>query len=292
MSDRPAGEEIDLCERPSGRGETSLTGWVALGLAGLLGTLSLFNPLSVDLRWSAVLASACLNLFVVTIWRPSFTSTPPDRAQGSGWKWGVSFVRQLILQNAEAPSLSLAVRGFHWQPWGVAICGGLSVAIAATALKPLSPATLIHAMVSPALLIVSGAAALTLAFLTLLVERFYAQDAEQSHASLSVSLAGMLRILVVCALAAALSAAWFFYLHTALDLVVHVAAVFTAAIAVEMMIRATLGWFFAPRTGANAADVPSSVIAGMLRYRRSPLSSIGAGCCAVLCDCCRSPSWR
>ncbi|WP_236002492.1 SPFH domain-containing protein [Paraburkholderia elongata] len=278
MSDRPAGEGNDLSERPSGRGETSLTGWVALGLAGLLGALSLLKTLPVDLRWSAVLASACLNVFVVTIWHSSRARTPPDPAQGSGWKRGVSFVRQLVWQDAEAPSLSLAVRAFHWQPWGVAICGCLSVAIAATALRPVSPATLVHAMVSSSLVIVSGAAALTLAFLTLVAERFYAQDAEQSHASasVSVSLAGMLRVLVACALAAALSAAWFVYLHTALDLLVHVAAVFTAAIAVEMLIRATLLWFFAPRAGANAAHVPSSIIAGLLRYRRSPLSSIGA----------------
>ena len=62
MSDRPAGEGNNLSERPSGRGETSLTGWVALGLAGLLGTLSLLKTVPIDLRWSAVLASACLNV--------------------------------------------------------------------------------------------------------------------------------------------------------------------------------------------------------------------------------------
>ncbi|MGQ7932763.1 SPFH domain-containing protein [Paraburkholderia sp. D1E] len=276
MSDRPAGEGNDWYERPSGRSETSLTGWVAVGLAGLLGALSLLKTLPVDLRWSAVLASTCLNVFVVTIWQAAMTRTPPDPAEESGWKRGVSFVRQLVRHDAEAPSLSLAVRAFHWQPWGVAICGCFSVAIAATALQPLSPAALVHAMVSSSLVIVSGAAALTLAFLTLVAERFYAQDAEQSHASLSASLAGMLRVLVVCALAAALSAAWLVYLHTALDRVVQVAAVFTAAIAVEMMIRAMLLWFFTPHTAANAAQVPSSIIAGMLGYRRSPLSSIGA----------------
>jgi regulator of protease activity HflC (stomatin/prohibitin superfamily) len=277
MSDRPAGEEIDLCERPSGRGETSLTGWVALGLAGLLGTLSLLKAVPIDLRWSAVLASACLNVFVVTIWRSSMAGTPSDPAQESCWKRGASFVRQLVRQDADVPSLSLAVRTLHWQPWGVAICGCLSVAIATTALHPLSAATIVHPMLSPSLVIVSGAAALTLAFLTLVAERFYAQDAQQSRASLSVSLAGMLRVLVVCAVAAALSAACFVYLHAVLDLVVQVAAVFTAAIAVEMMIRAAHLWFFAPRVGANAAHVPSSIIAGVLRYRRSPLSSIGAG---------------
>mgnify|MGYP007039445748 CR=1 FL=1 len=51
------------------------------------------------------------------------------------------------------------------------------MAIAATALQPLAPATLIHAMVSSSLMVVSGAAALTLAFLTLVAERFFAQHA-------------------------------------------------------------------------------------------------------------------
>lgn len=277
MSDRHAGEEIDSGERSSERGEALLTGWVALGLAGLLGILSLLRTLPVDLRWSAVLASACLNVFVVAIWPPSRARAPRDPAQGSGWKRGVSFIRRLLWQDAEAPPLSLAAGAFHWQPWGVAIGNCLSVAIAATALQPLPPAALVHALVSSSFVIVSGAAALTLAFLTLVAERFYAQDAEQSHASLSASLAGVLRVVVVCALAAALSAAWLVYLHTALDLLVQVAAVFTAAIAVEMMIRAVLLWFFTPRSGADAARVPSSIIAGILRYRRSSLSSIGAG---------------
>ncbi|HEX3635700.1 MAG TPA: protease modulator HflK [Paraburkholderia sp.] len=275
MPNRRAGEEIDLSDRPSGRSEASLAGWMALGLAGLLGILSLLKTMPVDLRWSAVLASACLNVFVVTIWRPPRPRTPRDPAQGSAWKQGVSFIRRLVWQDAEAPPLSLAVSGFHWQPWGVAIGNCLSVAIAATALQPLPPA-LIHVMVTSSLVIVSGAAALTLAFLTLVAERFYAQDAEQSHASLSASIAGMLRVLVVCALAAALSAAWLVYQHTALDWLVHVAAVFTATIAVEMMIRATLLRFFAPRPGRNPVRVPSSIIAGMLRSRGSSLSSIGA----------------
>jgi regulator of protease activity HflC (stomatin/prohibitin superfamily) len=276
MSDRHAGEESDLGELSSGRGEASLTGWVALGLAGLLGILSLLKTLPVDLRWSAVLASACLNVFVVTIWPSSWARTPRDPAQESGWKRCVSFIRRLLWQDAEAPPLRLAISAFHWQRWGVVIGNCLSVALAAIALQPLPPAALIHAMVSSSFVIVSGAAALTLAFLTLVAERFYAQDAEQSHAVLSASLAGMLRVLVVCALAAALSAAWLVYLHTALDWLVHVAAVFTAAIAVEMMIRATLLWFFAPRPGRNAARIPSSLVAGMLRYRRSSISSIGA----------------
>jgi regulator of protease activity HflC (stomatin/prohibitin superfamily) len=277
MPNRRAGDEIDLSDRPSGRSLASLAGWMALGLAALLGILSLLKTLPVDPRWSAVLASACLNVFVVAIWEPPGARTSRDPAQGAGWKRGVSFIRRLVWQDAEAPPLSLAVSGFHSQPWGMAIGNCLSVALAATALQPLPPAALIHAMVSSSLAIVSGAAALTLAFLTLVAERFYAQDAEQSHASLSASLAGMLRVLVACTLGAALSAAWLVYLHTALDWLVHVAAVFTAAIAVEMMVRATLLWFFAPRPDSNATRVPSSIIAGMLRYRRSSLSSIGAG---------------
>jgi regulator of protease activity HflC (stomatin/prohibitin superfamily) len=247
----------------------------------LLGIVSLLKILPVDLRWSAVLASACLNVSIVAIWRASTVPAPPtERAAGAGWKRAVSGLAELFRHDAEAPSRGEAAQAlralctFHWQPWAVPLCGCLSVALAATAFQPLSPAALIHAMVSSSLTIASGAAALTLAFLALVAERFHAHAAQRADAS--GSLAGMLRVLVACALAAALSAAWFVYQHTALDLVVHVAAVLSAAIAVEMMIRAALLRFFAPRAAAGATPVPSSVLAEMLRYRRSPLASLGA----------------
>jgi regulator of protease activity HflC (stomatin/prohibitin superfamily) len=280
MSDGPAGEGSESCEQPSEPDEALLTGWAAAGLAGLLGLLSLLKSLPVDLRWSAVLASTCLNVLIVAIWRASTVRTPPARAVGSGWKRAVGVIRERLRHDTEAPSLSPAgyaiqvIRAFRWQPWSVPICGCLSVAIAATALQPVSPVTLVHAMVSSSITVVSGAVALALAFVSLVGERFLAQDAQRSHRALSASLAGMLRVVVACALGAALSAAWFVYLHTALDLVVHVAALFTAAIAVEMMMRAALLRFFAPHAAVGATHVPSSVIAGLLRYRHSPLASL------------------
>lgn len=275
MSDRTDPEEGDVRARPAGRSGLWLPGWVAAALAVALGALSLSTRLPVDLRWSAVLASACLNVLAVAIWRPSAARLPAGPAGGSGWKRGVRYIRQIVWHDADAPSFKSLVRTLRWQPWGVVAGSCLSVALAVTALRPVAPATLIHAMVSPSLMIISGAAALTIAFLTLVAERFYAHDAERSGASRSASLSGMLRVLLLCALGAALSAGWFVYAHMALDLAVHVAAVFCAAIAVEMAIRAALLWFFPPRAGARAAHVPSSLLAGLLRYRRSPLTSIG-----------------
>ena len=274
MSDRTDPVEGDVRARPAGRSDLWLPGWLAAALAAVLGALSLSKSLPVDLRWSAVLASACLNVVAVAIWRPSAARKPAGPAQGPGWKRAVRFIRQIVRRDADAPSFESLVRTLRWEPWCVVAGSCLSVALAVTALRPVAPATLIHAMVSPSLIIISGAAALTIAFLTLVAERFYAHDAERSRASRSASLAGMLRVLLLCALGAALSAGWFVYAHTALDLAVHIAAVFCAAIAVEMAIRAVLLWFFPPRD-ARAAHVPSSLLAGLLRYRRSPLASIG-----------------
>jgi regulator of protease activity HflC (stomatin/prohibitin superfamily) len=276
MSNPPAGEGIDERERPSERGEISLTGWASLGLAGLLGILGFVKAIPVDQRWSAVLASGCLNIAIAAIWAPFQAGNATVRTRDPAWKRGVSLLRQLMLRKIKTPSLGVALQIFHWRPWAVVVGGGLSAAIAATALQPIAPAALVHGLASPSAVIISGTAALILAFVALFAERFYALDAQRSHAYRSVSLAGMLRVLVLCAIGAALSAAWFIYQHAVLDLVVHVAAVFTAAIAIEMTIRTTLLWLFAPSAKANAAHVPSSVIAGLLRYRSSPFLSIGS----------------
>lgn len=276
MSTRERREESDARERSAGRNDALLPGWVAAALAGVLGVLSLSKSVPIDLRWSAVMASACLNVLVVALWRSSAARAPAYPEKESNWKRGVSFVKQVVSRDAGKPDFSNLVRILRWQPWCVAMCAGLSVAIAAMAFQPLAPDVLIHAMVAPSLTIVSGAAAQTLAFFTLVAERFYAHDAQRSRDSLSASLAGLLRVLLLCALGAALSAGWLVYAHMTLDLVVHIAAVFCAAIAVEMAVRTLLLRIFPPRAGEHATHVPSSVLAGLLHYRRSPLASIGA----------------
>jgi regulator of protease activity HflC (stomatin/prohibitin superfamily) len=43
-----------------------------------------------------------------------------------------------------------------------------------------------------------------------------------------------------------------------------------------LMLRVLIRWFFPPRAGSHAAQVPSSVLAGMLGVGRSPLSTLGA----------------
>ncbi|WP_341316693.1 protease modulator HflK [Paraburkholderia sp. IMGN_8] len=276
MSYRAGRENEESHERPAGRHGVSLVGWVAVGFAAVFGTLSFAEGLAVDLRWCAALASACLNVFVVAIWSTLAARAQLKRAEAGRWRQTARVLWQVIRQDQDAAGLSAIARSIRWEPWGVPVCACLSAALAAAAFRPFAPAALVHAMVSPSIVIASGIAALILAFLTLVAERFYAHDADRSHASESASLAGMLRVVLLCALAAAVSAGWFVYMHTALDLAVHAVALFSAAIALELAIRAGLRWFSAPRAGTSAAHVPSSMLAGLLRYRRSPLSSLGA----------------
>ncbi|ASL47343.1 Modulator of FtsH protease HflK [Burkholderia sp. AD24] len=276
MSDQAGREETDMRARLAERNDVVLLGWAAAAFAAVLGALSLTKRLPVDPRWCAVLASAFVNVVVVAIWR----LPPPRRAaapvEGPARKRGLTYLRQFVWHDADAPSFTGMLRRLRWQPWCVVAACCLAVALALTAFKPVDPAMLIHAMVTPSLVIVSGAAALTLAFLTLVAERFYAHAAERSGASRAASLAGMLRVLLLCALAAALAAAWFIYAHMALDLVVQAAAVLCAAIAVEMALRMLLLWLFMPRAADRATQVPSSLLAGLLRFRRSPMASLGA----------------
>jgi regulator of protease activity HflC (stomatin/prohibitin superfamily) len=277
MSDQVGREKEASDERLTRRDEVLLLGWAAAALAAVLGALSFFSrSLPADSRWCAVLASACLNVLAVTLWSPLSARRSAGGAEGPGWKRAFMFLWQIIRQDPDAEDLKLEGRAIRWQPWAVLICTGLSVAIAVKALKPFPPAALLHAMVSPSLVIACGATALVLAFLTLVVERFYTHDAQHAPASRSASLAGMLRVVLLCALAAAVSAAWFVYMHTTLDLLVHAVAIFTAAIAVELMLRVIIRWFLPPRAGSNATQVPSSVLAGMLSVGRSPLSTLGA----------------
>ncbi|MFL9993271.1 hypothetical protein PQR34_20965 [Paraburkholderia sediminicola] len=248
MSDQVGREKEASDERLTGRDEVLLLGWAVAALAAVLGALSFFSrSLPADSRWCAVLASACLNVLAVTLWSPLSARRSAGGAEGPGWKRALMFLWQIIRQDPDAEDLKLEGRPIRWQPWAVIICTGLSVAIAVKALKPFPPAALLHAMVSPSLVIACGATALVLAFLTLVVERFYTHDAQHAPASRSASLAGMLRVVLLCALAAAVSAAWFVYMHTTLDLLVHAVAIFTAAIAVELMLRVIIRWFLPPR---------------------------------------------
>ncbi|NYH16074.1 protease modulator HflK [Paraburkholderia bryophila] len=276
MSDQAGREDSDMRARLAERNDVALLGWVAAAFAAVLGALSLTKRLQVDPRWCAVLASAFVNVVVVAIWRLPAARRAAAPVEGPAWKRGVGYLRRFVWHDAETPSFAGLLRQLRWQPWCVLAACCLAVALALTALKPVDPAMLIHAMVSPSLVIVSGAAALTLAFLTLVAERFYAHAAERPGASRAVSLAGMLRVLLLCALAAALSAAWFIYAHRALDLVVQAAAVLCAAIAVEMALRMLLLWLFMPRAADRATHVPASLLAGLLRFGRSPLASLGA----------------
>jgi regulator of protease activity HflC (stomatin/prohibitin superfamily) len=281
MLDRSGSDIADLHERLAWEEKTWWTGWAVIGLAVLFGALRFLSGLPFDSRWCAVLASACLNVLVVIIWPASASAsasaarTSSERAPRFNWKRFISFVRQIVQRDSAASEFKLVVRSIPWRSWGMLVCAGLSVAMAATSLKPFPPAALVHAMVSPTLVIISGSAALGLAFITLVAERLYAHEGQHSRAALPLSLAAMLRVLLLCAVTAAASAAWFVYMHTTLDLVVRAAGLFCAAIAIEMALRAVFRWFSSSHPDQNTSQVPTSVLAALLRFGGSPLSSIG-----------------
>ena len=156
MSDQVGREKEASDERLTRRDEVLLLGWAAAALAAVLGALSFFSrSLPADSRWCAVLASACLNVLAVTLWSPLSARRSAGGAEGPGWKRAFMFLWQIIRQDPDAEDLKLEGRAIRWQPWAVLICTGLSVAIAVKALKPFPPATLLHAMVSPSLVIVA-----------------------------------------------------------------------------------------------------------------------------------------
>lgn len=281
MSTGYRGEQDDGREQSAGRSAAFLTGWVSLATAGTLGAFSIFRDMTSDSRWSAVLASACLNVAMVAFWRSRAARRSRDVEAAPVWKCLVSFAKLFLSRDTDPPEFDPLVflRGVDWQPWLIAACPCLSVAFAATALRPLPPDALVRAMADPSMTIVAVAVALILAFVTLVAERFY-QDAAgrvqlDIHGEHAASLAGMLRVLLLCALGASLSAGWLIYAHTALDLPVQFAAVLCAAIAVEMLARLLVQWIFPPRARQPAQPVPSSLLAALLRYRRSPLASLG-----------------
>jgi regulator of protease activity HflC (stomatin/prohibitin superfamily) len=219
------------------------------------------------------LASACLNVFIVAI---GIRLAAHERISQPGtldWRLIATALWQAFRRTPEATAWRAVVRAVNWQPWVVPACACLSAALAAAAWRPLPPAVLLHATASPGSAIVSGAALLVFAFVTLVAERFYSERAHRSHAA--ASLARMLRVVLLTALAAAASAAWLAYTQSGFDGVIRFAALFSAAVAVELAIRAVLAWFSAPRAGAGAAGVPVSVLAGMLRWRPSPFASVG-----------------
>ncbi|AOJ35027.1 protease modulator HflK [Burkholderia metallica] len=270
----------DIPGSPAGRDALAPVAGAAALLVAALGMLSTVDMLPADLRWCAPLASAWCNVFVVAIGvllAQRGRRHPPEGSVApllANWLRGA--VRRKQAPESEPasahddnpwPAIAAAI---DWRPWAVTAGAGFSVALAAFAWQPPSPAMLVRAMAAPEPTFAAGAACIVLAFLTLVAERHHAAAARTS--AVAASLTRMLRVALATALAGALAAAWFVFRHRTADGLVHALALLNAAIAAELALRGVLSWFAAPR----GAIVPTSALAGLLSRRPSPFASLGA----------------
>jgi len=269
------GHEVEVVTRQANRNRVLLLKLAALTLAALLGALSFCSQsLPVTSQWCAILASGCLNVLAVAVWSSRPTRKATRRGRKLGWFFTAVSAWRIFWQHRSAGSLVKTVRTIRWQPWAASIFACSSIAFAMGALRPLPPDAVVHAMVAQSLVIASGAIILVLAFFALVAERIYSEDARRAGDSRTASLAGMLRVFVLLALTASVSTAYFVYLHTTLNPVLSASAIFSAAIATEIFLRLVVSCFSAP--DINADFVPSSTLAGLLRWGSSPFSTLGA----------------
>ncbi|WP_175839248.1 protease modulator HflK [Burkholderia anthina] len=264
----------DIPDSRAGRDALAPVAGAAALLGAALATLSVVDLLPVDLRWCAPLASAWCNVLVVAIGvllaERARRHPPQGLAAGLLANWLRSaFRRKQATGQYDNPWPAIAA-AIDWRPVAVTAGAVLSVVIAALAWLPPAPVMLVRAMAAPEPTLAAGAAGLVLAFLTLVAERHHAATAGTS--AVSASLTRMLRMALVTALAGALAAAWFVFLHRAADGLVHVVALLNALVAAELAVRGVLSWFDVPR----GAVVPTSAIAGLLSRRPSPLASLDA----------------
>ncbi|WP_321787969.1 SPFH domain-containing protein [Paraburkholderia sp. J94] len=265
--------------------------WAALALAATLAP-----RLMIDARACAVLASACLNLLIAVIGtRLCVQRTPITKPV---WKTLLQLAR-LALRHDRAKrerakpddaTLSAADESAQWQallrelPWRPAVVplGAIvSLALVVFAWAMPAPGELVAGSGGvPAPLLVAGVGALLLAFAALYAERVQTHRAEQAaSASTSVAqtpaaLAGLLRVLLVAALSAALGAAWFAQTGETLTWLVRLVAALSGLVAVELAVRSM--WAAFASSPPSAAWFLHSALANALRVQARPLAALNA----------------
>ncbi|PTB16995.1 protease modulator HflK [Trinickia symbiotica] len=251
-------------------------GSIAAALAVAFALASVSGVLPADVRWGAPLASAWFNAFVIANGARlalSHRVTRPTRKRN--WRLLARALWRAVRHQRGVVALFVVVRSIPWQPWGACASACASVAIAAASWQLFSPVALVRAAISPAPAIAAGAFLLVHAFVVFVAERVFQEQAQRSP--MAASLARMLRVVLLTSLAAAAASAWLAYRHTALDWPLHAAAVFNAAIAIELAVRAALLWFLPKASRTDSLRVPASALAGMLRWRPSPFAALAAG---------------
>lgn len=251
-------------------------GWMAAGLAAAFALLSFAQGLPLDVRWGVPLASAWLNVFIVANGaRLAAQSRVVRPERKRNWRLLARALWRAVRRQRSGPALLVVVRSIPWQPWGACVCACVSLAIAAVAWRPFTSDALARASLSPNLAIAGGVLLLIHAFLVLVAERISQAQADRS--SISASLACMLRAVLLTSLAAAAAGVWLAGAHGTLDWALRAAAVFNAAVAAELGVRAILFWFLPRAQRPGTARVSMSAAAGILRWHPSPLAALAAG---------------
>ena len=249
------------------------TAAIAAGLGMLFVFLSFVWGLPFDVRWYAPIACTWLDLFIVA-------NGARLAAQGRAVPVRATSLAPLLRTAWRAArrrhgsaAFAVVVRSIAWQPWGAFVCACGALASTGAAWMALPPATLIRAMISPALPIADCAVLTILAFVTLVAERTCHEQAER--APVFASLARMFRVVLVVTIVAAASSAWLAYAGSAPNWPLHAAAAFGAAIALELALRAAALVFLPIGTRVQITRVPTSAIASIVRWRPSPFAALG-----------------
>jgi regulator of protease activity HflC (stomatin/prohibitin superfamily) len=220
-----------------------------------------------DARWCFVLASAWLNVLTVGL-GAHLALRGGTRARGVIRRpqglhvWRRSWWRSL------AVSIGMILRAIDWTPWAVLICAVLSVLVASAGWRPPLRFAVVPTL-PPNAAIVFGGSALGLAFGTLVAELFHSMHAVRSR--VSMSLANVLRVALLGALAAAICTGLQSYAGISVTWAARAMSVLCAAIALEFALRAIAWWFMPSHARGGEAVVPDSLLASLLRWRPSPL---------------------
>lgn len=249
------------------------TAAIAAGLGALFVLLSFVWALPFDVRWYAPIACAWLDLFIVANGARLAEEGRAVRMRAMGPLLLLRTAWRAARRQHGSAAFFVVLRSISWQPWGVFVCACVALASTGAAWLPLPPATLIRALISPALPIADCAVLTILAFVTLVAERTCHAQAER--APVFASLARMFRVVLVVTIAAAASSAWLAYAGSAPNWPLRVAAAFSAAIALELALRAAVLLFLPVASRIRMTRVPTSAIASVVRWRPSPFAVLG-----------------
>ncbi len=250
------------------------TAAIAVGVGGLLVLLSFVWALPFDARWYAPLACAWLDLFIVANGARLAARGRAVRMRAMSPGLLLRTAWRAARRRHGSAAFFVALRAISWQPWGAFVFACVALASTAAAWVPLPPATLIRALISPALPIANCAVLTIVAFLVLVAERTCHAQAER--APVFASMARMFRVVLVVTIAAAASSAWLAYAGSAPNWPLRAAAAFSAAIALEFALRAAALVFLPIASRVEMTRVPTSAIASVVRWRPSPFAAFGA----------------